>query len=167
MPSQTIPRREPINETLMGAVSRLGDAYLLSDATLPRAEPVLAGDLVVRYGIPYLGKSHLSIVPDLLVLDYGEMLVGDIAWEFLMKSSHLFPRSDVLGYRNDGADEMLAFKQLDFDSPYHVFVYRDRDDHQPVCRLNALISADRASFPERLLTHIACFSNLDDWLHNG
>ena len=61
----------------------------------------------------------------------------------------------------------LAFKRLDFDSPYHVFVYRDRDDHQPVCRLNALISADRASFPQRLLTHIACFSNLDDWLHNG
>ena len=68
----------------------------------------------MRFGIPYLGKSHLSIVPDLLVLDYGEMLVGDIAWEFLMKSSHLFPRSDVLGYRNDGADEMAGVQATGF-----------------------------------------------------
>ena len=91
--------------------------------------------------------------------DHGEMLSGETAWAFLMQSSHLFPRSDVLGFRNDGDDEMLALKHLDFDSPYDVFAYRQPSDHHPFVKLTALVTIDRAQFPERLYRHLRCFDS--------
>ena len=167
MPSPAVPQREPINEIIRGTVSRLDDSFVLSPGPLPQAETIAAGELIVRYGIPYMGKAHLSIVPDLVVADHGEMLSGETAWAFLMQSSHLFPRSDVLGFRNDGDDEMLALKHLDFDSPYNVFAYRQPSDHHPFVKLTALVTIDRAQFPERLYRHLRCFDSLDDWRRHG
>ena len=167
MPANPIPQREPINELVSGSVSLLGGSFLLSSSVLPQAEVILQGEIALRYGIPYLFKPEWSIVPDLVVLDYGEIMSGEMAWDFLMKNSHLYPRSDVLGYRNDGVDEMVTLKQLDFDSPYDAFVYREPGDQQPVARLSALIESANSSFPERLLRHLPRFASLDDWQSRG
>ncbi|MCY4018575.1 MAG: hypothetical protein OXG39_04140 [Chloroflexi bacterium] len=166
MPVNPIPQREPINELLSGTVSRVDGFFFLSSSALPQAEIIVQGEIALRYGIPYLFKPQWSIVPDLVVLDYGQTMTGEAAWGFLMESSHLYPRSDVLGFRSDGADEMVPLKQLDFDSPYDVFVYRAPGDREPVARLSALIESD-SEFPERLLQHLPRFPSLGDWLSRG
>lgn len=161
------PHRRPISERVTGVVTRLGDATLLSSRKLPEGDEIAQGDLVIRYGITFLGKPQLSIVPDLVVADYGEMLYGDGAWQFLMDKGHLYPRADVCGRRNDGQEDMLAVKQLDFDYPYDVFIYDDVADSEPLTKLMALIAADRAKFPGRLIEHLPTFSSLDHWRANG
>lgn len=167
MPVNPIPQREPVNELVTGTVSRFDRSFFLSTRLLPQADLIVQGEIVLRYGIPYLYKPQWSIVPDLVVLDYGDTMTGELAWDFLMTSSHLYPRSDVLGYRNDGADEMVPLKQLDFDSPYDVFVYRALLDREPVARLSALVESEGDAFPERLLRHLPRFPDLDDWLSRG
>ena len=147
MRKSAVPQRQPINDIINGYVTRIGDAFLLSAKKLPQGEQLIAGEFVLRYGIPFHGKDYLSIVPDLVVLDYGEMLTGERAWDFLMKSSHLYPRSDVLGFRNDGADEMAVMKQLDFDSRYDVFAYQDVNSDRPICRLDAIVGALTDTLP--------------------
>jgi len=167
MPVNPIPQREPVNELLSGTVSRVDRSFFLSSSLLPGAELIVQGEIILRYGIPYLFKPQWSIVPDLVVLDYGDTMAGELAWDFLMMSSHLYPRSDVLGYRNDGADEMVPLKQLDFDSPYDVFVYRAPGDREPLAKLSALIGSASDGFPERLLQHLPRFPSLGDWQSRG
>ena len=154
--------RQPISDVIEGVVTRLGDDCLLSSAMLTRGEFAAAGELVIRYGIPYLAKPY-SIVPDLVVLDYGDMLAGEAAWEFLLKQSHLHPRADVLGHRDDGSDQMLTVKQLDFGIPFDVFVYHQAADRKPLAKLNALIASELAAFPKRLLDYLPAFATVADW----
>ena len=167
MTSSSLPQRQPINEFVTGVITRLEGAYLLASDALPGGQPIAEGALVLRYGIPYLGKDQLAIVPDLVVLDYGQTLTGEAAWDFLMESCHLYPRSDALGFRHDGVEDMMTFKQLDFDSPYAVFAYRDAGERAPFCRLSALIATQSDAFPDRLLKHLPRFVSLDDWRRHG
>ncbi|MCY3782107.1 MAG: hypothetical protein OXG78_17465 [Chloroflexi bacterium] len=159
--------REPITDRVTGVVTQAGDAMLLSSRKLPAGDEIAQGELVVRYGVTYLGKPHLSIVPDLVVADYGVLLRGEEAWQFLMDKGHLYPRADVCGRRNDGREDMPAVKQLDFDYPYDVFIYEGATDSQPLAKLSALIVADRAKFPERLIEHLPTFPSFDQWRANG
>lgn len=159
--------RQPIAEQVAGVVTRIGDGALLSSRKLSAGEEVAQGDLILRYGITYLGKPQLSIVPDLVVADYGELLQGEAAWEFLMERGHLYPRADVCGRRSDGQDDMVAVKQLDLDYPCDVFVYSDIMESKPLARVSALIAADRAKFPGRLVRHVAVYASLDQWRANG
>ena len=167
MTNQSIPERQPIAERVTGVVTRFADGVLLSRQDLKDGEAIARGEFVVRYGITCLGKPQLSIVPDLVVADYGEMLVGEEAWQFLMDSGHLYPRADVCGLRNDGEDDMLTLKQLDFDYPYDVFAYHEAADPQPFSRLSALIGIDHADTPKRLLKHLPHFDSVDDWFDHG
>jgi hypothetical protein len=163
MPSQSIPDREPIGDVFHGVISQFEDHHILSRQPLTSARLIAEGDFVIRYGITYLGKPFYSIVPDLVVVDYGDMLVGEDAWEFLTKHSNLYPRSDVLGYRNDGTDEMLVIKQLDFAVPYHVLAYTGESDRTPVARLTVLIAPESNIYPERLFKHLPRYDTLADW----
>ena len=158
MPETASPDRQPIAERVEGVVTRLGESTLLSSRKLPIGDELARGDLVVRYGITYLGKPQLSVVPDLVVADYGAMLQGEEAWTFLMDQGHLYPRADVCGMRNDGQQDMVVLKRLDFEYPYDVFVYQDIADNLPLARLTAIIAADRAKFPERLTEAFAGLS---------
>ncbi len=160
-------QRQPIADQLLGVVTEVDGRTLLSPAELADGVAIFRGELTIRYGITYLGKPHMSIVPDLVVADYGELLIGEAAWEFLMKSAHLYPRADVCGFRNDGADDMIVVKQLDFDYPYDVFVYRRLEDEQPFAPLSALIDADLASFPKRLRRHLPRYDSVSSWRRNG
>ena len=103
----------------------------------------------------------LSIVPHLVVADYGELLNGEEAWDFLMTSAHLYPRADVCGLLNDGTDEMVALKQLDFDYPFDVFVYRDTQDDRPLAALSALIADAPPPYHEGLLWRLPRFEQLE------
>ena len=167
MPDQLTPQRLPINDCVAGVVTRVADQALFSSRKLPLGQEVAQGEFVVRYGITYLGRPQVSIVPDLVVADYGELLQGESAWSFLIEKGHLYPRADVCGWRNDGLEDMLAVKQLDFDYPYHVFIYRDAADSQPLARLSVLIAADRAKFPARVVKQLPTYPSLDHWRAHG
>ena len=167
MTGQSMPERQPIAEQISGLVTRIGDSSLLSPRKLAAGEVLAEGDLTLRYGITYLGKPHLSIVPDLVVADYGEMLVGETMWQFLMKNAHLYPRADACGLSKDGNEEMVALKQLDFDYPCDVFVYRKDTDRKPLARLSALIASDPTLFPQRMLAHLPCIDSLRAWHAQG
>ena len=160
-------RRQPIADQLTGVVTEVDGQALLSSAELTDGAAIARGELTIRYGITYFGKPQMSIVPDLVVADYGELLKGEAAWEFLMKSAHLYPRADVCGLRNDGVEDMVAVKQLDFDYPYDVFVYRQLEDEQPFAALSALIDADSASYPKRLLQRLPQFDSVSSWRQNA
>lgn len=160
-------QRQPIVDQVTGVVTELDGQALLSSAELADGAVIARGELAIRYGITYFGKPHVSIVPDLVVADYGELLKGEAAWEFLMTSAHLYPRADVCGLRNDGVDDMVAVKQLDFDYPYDIFVYRRLEDEQPFAALAALVDADSASYPERLLSRLPRFDSVSSWRRNA
>ena len=155
--------RQPIADRVAGVVTEIERHALLSPAALPGGEAIIRGDLIIRYGITFLGKPQLSIVPHLVIADYGELLVGEEAWDFLMTSAHLYPRADVCGFLNDGRDEMVALKQLDFDYPFDVFVYQQLQDELPLARLGALVAGESAAYPERLLSHLPRFDSLNAW----
>ena len=167
MPKVRKPQRLPISDHVTGLVTRLDYSLLLSTSELESHEVLVRGELVLRYGITYLGKPYRSIVPELVIADYGELLSGEDAWSFLMERSHLYPRADVCGIRNDGEEDMLVLKQLDFDYPYDVFVYRRAEDRQPLGKLSALIASDRSHLPQRLLKHLPCYPSLSAWRNRG
>ena len=156
-------QRLPISERVSGFVTRVGADVLLSATALAGGEVIASGELFVRYGITYLGKPQLSIVPDLVVADYGELLIGEAAWTFLMERGHLYPRADVCGFRNDGQDDMLVLKQLEFDHPYDVFVYRQVEGQQPLAKLSALITPETSAYPERLRKHLPSYASVSEW----
>ena len=147
-------------------VTEIGVQALLSSAELAEGRVIARGELILRYGITYLGKPQFSIVPHLVVADYGELLNGEAAWDFLMTKAHLYPRADVCGFRDDGVEDMPALKQLDFEHPYAVFVYRGVQDELPLARLAALIDDGAGAMPERLRRHLPQFDNVNAWRRN-
>ncbi len=161
------PEREPISERVSAVVTRIGADTLLSHRRLEAGDVLTQGELTLRYGITYLGKPQLSIVPDLVVADYGEMLAGEAMWQFLMQSAHLYPRADACGWDRDGNEDLVALKQLDFDHPYDVFAYRERKDRIPLARLTAVIASEQTQFPQRLLAQLPRFDSLDVWRAHG
>ncbi|MDE2854336.1 MAG: hypothetical protein OXN88_09215 [Chloroflexota bacterium] len=166
MKRKTLVQPQPIAEQVVGVVTEIGDQTLLSSAELAEGRAIARGDLTLRYGITYLGKPQFSIVPRLVVADYGELLNGEAAWDFLMTKAHLYPRADVCGFRSDGIEDMPALKQLDFEYPYAVFVYRQVQDDLPLARLAALIDDGFGAVPERLRRHLPQFDNLHAWRRN-
>ncbi len=160
-------QRLPISDSVRGLLTRLGGNWLLADHALVGGKLVAAGELIVRYGIRILSKPQLTIVPDLVVADRGEMLIGEAAWHFIIKRGHLFPRADVCGRFEDGADETVFLKQLDLALPFAVYAYSEAADIKPLARLDALIAHDASAFPERLLDHLPQYSLLADWRADG
>jgi len=158
-----IPERQPIGDAFTGSVIQVGDAHLLSSSIETASNTVAAGEFIIRYGIRFLGKLHLSIVPGLLVLDYGEILTGEEAWEFLHKQSNRYPRSEVVGYRNDGTDDMALIRTLDLAVPPAVLIYDSPTALRPIATPTALISATVDSISPRLLTYLPHYPTLADW----
>ncbi len=158
-----IPERQPIGDSFAGVVLQSADIHLLATEPLEDLKIVASGEFTVRYAVPYLGKPHLSIVPGLVALDYGEMLTGEDAWEFLLQRSNLHPRADVVGYRNDGTDDMIVVKLLDLAEPIQVLAYDSATATMPIAPLAALIAADTSRIPSRLTSHLPRFASLADW----
>ncbi len=158
-----IPERQPISDSFRGHVLKVEGTPLLLREALQAGELLATGDLTVRYAVGYLGKPHLAIVPGLIALDYGEMLTGEEAWEFLLKRSNLYPRADVVGYRNDGEDDMIAVKFLDIDQPVQALVYADPQAVRPIARPVALVAASIEGIAPRLLEYLPHYPSLEAW----
>lgn len=158
-----IPQREPISDPFTGVVSEVDGKHFLSQAPLEGANVLHTGAMIVRYGVRLLGKPHLSLVPGLLALDYGEMLTGEAMWEFILKKSNLYPRADVVGYRNDGSDDMIQIKWLDLALPVEPLVFSDASAIKPRAYPLALIAPPDVQLPPRILEYLPHFDSLTAW----
>ncbi len=160
----TIPERQPVGDAFTGIVVQSGARQALAFA-LGGADVLHEAPAIVRYGVRFLGKPHLSIVPGLIVVDYGQMLTGEPAWDFLINHSNRYPRAEVFGYRNDGRDDMMLVRALDLAMPPEVLVYSDASATAPLARPTALIAAaDAPALPARLLAALSRFETMEDWL---
>lgn len=165
MPRPVIPDRQPAGDLFPGAVVQSGERQALI-CHVGNAGTLCAGPCIIRYGVRFLGKPHLSIVPGLLVLDYGEMLTGEAAWDFLIHHSNRYPRAEVFGFRNDGYDEIMRVSALDLALPPEVLAYTDLQATMPAAQPTALIASaiEAAALPARLAEALVRFDTLEDWL---
>lgn len=162
-----IPERQPIGDEFTGFLVRLNNMAQALALTRPDGiEVIYGGAITLRYGVRYLGKPHFSIVPGLVAIDYGEMLTGEAAWDFLTRRSNLYPRAEVFGYRNDGRDEMTTVKNLDFVLPIEVLAFPSSSDTVPVGFPEALIAdeAQTSMLPPRLIETLPRFVSVEAWL---
>jgi hypothetical protein len=158
-----IPERAPLGDSWTGLVLQAGTAQVLSPVPLPNTTIIASGNFIIRYGLRFLGKLHQSIVPGLIVLDYGDFLTGEEAWDFLIRHSNLHPRAEVVGYRSDGADDMVVIKNLDMAVDPQVLVYTDSSAVTPAARPEALIASDITALPARLIQYLPHYPTLHDW----
>lgn len=165
-----IPPRQPIADRVSGAILTAPDGR--TALCLPTPDGTPPRDLVVRYGVRFLGKPFLSIVPGLIALEYGDFLTGEEAWDFVTKRSNLYPRAEIFGYRNDGRDEMMYVKNLDLAAGIDVLAYADDAATVPLARPTALIVADAYAaadadtdvLPARLLAYLPRLATPAAWL---
>lgn len=158
-----IPPRNPIGDPFDGVLLRYATAIFLSDGPREGAEVIGKGVYTVRYGLPYVDKPALSMVPGLLALDYGEMLTGDEMWDFMRTRFSRYPRADVLGYRSDGKDEMVVLKKLDMAQPVAVLAYDGEAATQPTATVDALILPEEDVLPERMGELVPRYTTIDQW----
>jgi hypothetical protein len=165
MSHNPIPQRQPIGDLFSGVVIQAADAQALASSPSEGADVLYEGSMIIRYGVRFLGKPHISIVPGLVAIDYGEMLTGDEAWTFLLKRSNLYPRAEVFGFRNDGRDDMITVKNLDLALPVEVLVFSDETATSPIAKPTALIASDEqaAELPPRLLQSLPRFPTIQAW----
>lgn len=163
MPAPRIPDRQPIGDAYTGIIITIDEHHLLADSSITDQEVVHNGDFIVRYGVVYLGKPHLSIVPDLMALDYGAFKTGDDAWDFLINKSTLYPRADVFGFNNKGDDTQAFVRELDLMYPYDILVYDNADSTSPLCKVDAIISITPDALSDRLKEYANLFPSIDDW----
>ncbi|QPC81563.1 hypothetical protein G4Y79_17975 [Phototrophicus methaneseepsis] len=164
------PERTPINDPYKGVIVQNGDTLALAAQVPEDTDVFYQGEMILRYGIAFLERPHIAIVPDLIALDYGDMIVGEEAWDFLLNRSNLYPRADVLGYRHDGIDDMIAVKRLDVMAPIAVLAYRDAEATQPIARLSAFIGNVDDDLPERARAYLHPYESIVEWqatLHAG
>jgi hypothetical protein len=159
----TIPERNPIGDVFSGAVIQVDGVQVLTTLDSMSKQVIASGTFIIRYGLRFLGKLHISIVPGLVVLDRGEMMTGEEAWDFLLKNSNLYPRSEVFGYKNDGTDDSVFIRTLDMAVLPEVLVYADENATKPIAKPSALIAPDTSGLPERLLSYLPRYPSLAEW----
>jgi hypothetical protein len=165
-----IPPAEYVVEDFDGAlVDYQGHRALVSNALLPLPsiaglKQMAAGQLIVRYGVRYLGKLHLSIVPGLIASERGTMLVGSEAWEFLIHKSARFPRAEVFGYRNDGAQDSMFIRDLDVVAPIEALVYPNNDTTTPIGNFSVLVVPPNLPLPHYLDEYLTRYAAVADWI---
>jgi hypothetical protein len=114
------------------------------------------GLLTLRYAIPYLGKSHLSIIPAHLIAERGGELNGWQAWDFIYQRFELHPRAEVFGVRSDGTTDQCFLRILDIGEPIRIYAYEHAHSAHPLAQVTKVIAAetDRAGIPERLSLYL-------------
>jgi hypothetical protein len=161
-----IPQQEPIEDSFTGVV--VGHPTLsakgLAPTQIAELDTVAEGTFVIRYGLRFLGKLHRSIVPGLLVLDYGDMLTGEEAWQFVVNKSNLYPRAEVAGHMDDGTEDIVFLKALDLAVDPQVLVYQDAQDRRPLYRISGFIGTDTNCLNPRLATYLPKYATTDEWL---
>jgi len=159
----TLPERKPVQDAFEGSIFVFNDVAFLATESIDDAVLSYSGAMTLRYGIEYLGKPQFCIMPELVVMDYGDALVGDEAWEFLFERSNLYPRADVVGYRNDGVDDMIVVKWLDLMAPVAVTAFSAPNEHMPIAWIRGFIGPGFDTLPKRAQTFLPHFDNLETW----
>ncbi len=165
-PREILPR-EALEEHTFGALTQLNHQVVVSHEPLGIGEPLYHGQITFRYGVRFLGKTHYSIIPELIVLDYGTMMNGVEAWEFLLNKSNMYPRAEIFGHRHDGVDDIITIRQLDLALPIVVFAFTHPVQDQPFAQLSAWIapsnSSSHISLPPYLIKYIPVFETIAQW----
>ena len=159
----TLPERKPVQDAFEGSIFVVDDMALLAALPLANVETLYSGAMVLRYGIEYLGKPQQCIMPELVVMDYGDALAGDEAWDFLFERSNLYPRADVVGYRHDGVDDMVVVKWLDLMAPVAVTAFTSPTEHMPIAWVRGFIGPGFDTLPDRAQSFLPHFENLETW----
>ncbi|MCY3945767.1 MAG: hypothetical protein OXF44_05735 [Anaerolineaceae bacterium] len=142
----------------MTLLSTLGDSAV---------ETLASGPLLLRYGLVCLETPQHCLVPELVVMEYGELLSGEAAWDFLLHHSNLHPRAEVLGLRDDGEEDQLRVSRLDLAQTPRVLVWpaESAGDATPMARPRAVIAEEPDSLPGRLRQFLPLYPSLADWRH--
>jgi hypothetical protein len=159
----TIPPRNAFADAWSGMALRADETDFVSAGAQAGTVLMAEGAFVVRYGLRILGKHWLSIVPGLVAVDYGTFLTGEEAWDFLLRKSNLYPRAEVFGFRDSGADDQMWVRQLDIALPPQVLLYADAEVTKPLARPAGWIGAREDALPERMRTYLPIFPTLDAW----
>ncbi|MBE0688574.1 MAG: hypothetical protein IH587_00450 [Anaerolineae bacterium] len=157
-----IPPRQSLGDVFVGALLHQDKGDLLCALGVDAAQTATYTPFVLRYGIRYLGKPALSVVPGLVAIDYGTFLNGEEAWDFLLRRSNLYPRAEVFGYRNDGVDEQVFVRQLDLALTPETLIYANDAATIPLARPLAYVGPEEEA-PPRLLEYLPRFDHLQDW----
>ncbi|MCA9892619.1 MAG: hypothetical protein KC615_06525 [Anaerolineae bacterium] len=158
-----LPERQPVQEAFSGHIYVLEEQGLLASEPLADRAPLYRGAMLLRYGVEYLGKPQFCIMPELVAMDYGAALAGEEAWQFLFERSNLYPRADVVGYRNDGLDDMVVVKWLDLMAPVAVVAYASESDHVPIAWVRGFIGAGFDTLPNYAKSYLPYFENVESW----
>lgn len=161
---KVIPERAPVCDHFTGVVLQAEGAQALVFAPQPGAEVIAAGEFIIRYGVRFLGKPEQYIIPGLVVMDYGDMLNGEEAWDFLWHRSNLHPRSEVVGQREDNHEDVVFFRNLDLSIPPRVLVYQDAWTAVPIAQPTAIIAADLTGIAPRLQEFLPCYPTVEEWM---
>ncbi|GAB1422548.1 hypothetical protein MASR2M15_27820 [Anaerolineales bacterium] len=158
-----IPPRKAIEEYVDAKLYQIEDQVLLSSILYDEYKPIYAGSIILRFGIPLRGKAHLSIIPEIVALEYGAFFTGFDAWEFIYNSSNLHPRADVVGHLNDGSDDMIPLKHLELEGPVHVLAYAKDKEWRPISQIDAYIVHQPDEFPPLVMHYAKGYTSLEAW----
>ncbi len=155
-----------MGESVTGLIASGSDetsrALLIGIDAPSDAHIIVGGDLIIRFGVLYLGKPFV-MVPGLIAIDYGIFLNGSDAWAFLLHRSNLYPRAEVFGYRSDGHDDMITVKMLDLAQPIRVLCYADTDATSAITPVDAVIAAPTHAISAQLSEYLPRYETWDDW----
>ena len=158
-------QRQTVSDQIEGSVTLLDGVALLTTLAAAPGDLLASGPLLLRYGLVCLEMPELCIVPELVVLEYGEQLSGEDAWDFLLHHSNLHPRAEAHGYRDDGVEDQLRVSRLDLAQAPRVLVWRRADANAalPLASPQALICANPNALPPRLRQYLPCHPSFTDW----
>ncbi|GIK64094.1 MAG: hypothetical protein BroJett018_18880 [Chloroflexota bacterium] len=137
-------------KTDVGIILVMGDVSLPNHLTAS-ATLLAEGDFIVRYAIPYLGMSHLSVVPSMFVSERGAVLTGWTGWNFGVGNYQLYPRAEFYGLRSDGEKAQAYLRELDFGADLRVLAYHKNNDLLPITQVDYLIYAQSITPPPFLV----------------
>jgi hypothetical protein len=112
---------------------------------------LIRGMIVLRYGIPFQGPKHLSVIPSIFLSERGGMLTGWQGWNFICKNYQLHQRAEIFGLQSDGETAQVFVRALDFAANPHVFAYQNAADKKPIAQINHLIAQDTSTIPHLLV----------------
>jgi hypothetical protein len=133
-------------KTEVGIVLTMGDIVLSVEGG-SEIKKLAEGELVMRYAIPYLGMSHLSVIPSTFVSERGAVLTGWTGWNFGVGNYQLYPRSEFYGLRSDGEKAQVYLRELDFGSDLRVFAYQKNEDRLPFAEVAYLLYSEDVTPP--------------------
>ncbi len=159
------PPRRAVRDHFDGSLVLLDGVALLTTLDNPPGTSATAGPLELRYGLVCLDDPRRCIVPELVVLEYGEQMTGEAALDFLLNHSNLHPRAEVLGQRDDGVEDQLRVSRLDLAQPPRVLVWPGDApaEVRPLAAATALVNSGPESSPARLRQFLPCYPSFADW----